>query len=554
MNEATGRQSRTLQSTLFLNIAVCIVYFLGGELGLELYGLDTGAPLVWLPTGIAVAALYRFGNGALPGIVVGAIAVVAAQLPHSFSAQTVAGLVLQISAGPVQALTAVFLLRHFADTGELLRSFKSLFVFVFSCSFLSTTISAAMGSSAFVMLGIIPSSILFPVWFNWWIADALGVMVAAPLLLMLENRWRRLVIAPKLARELIAVCIAVAVLATILFSDVASLSPFQASALTYFTFPFLILASIRGGHLFTAIVTALVTIVSVIGTANGFGPFAFQAEYANAYLNLFLIVSALTGLSLSTAVSERNARETDLQGKQSELSRLYRTSVMGEVGSGIAHEINQPLSVISIHTQMLLKRFRANDGLDEERAWLEKIGANAMSASGIIDRVRKFTQKNEVVLVPFEVNDEINSVVQIVSSRMLQNSLTADVQLSRTPLIVTGDRIEFQLLMVNLLQNAIDAYEDFEATNNLIEISSKLLENDKLEICVRDYGKGVDEDIAEHIFDSFRTTKDGGTGLGLSISRSVVERMGGRIRLTPISGDGEGSAFFVQLPIAKIDQ
>jgi signal transduction histidine kinase len=549
MNEATGGKSRTLRYALIINVAVCIAYFFGGKLGLELHGLKTGAPLVWLPTGIAVAALFRFGNAVLPGIVIGAIAVVVQQLPSSFSVQIVAGLTLQIAAGPVQAFTAVIVLKHFAGADGLLRSFKSLSIFVIGGSFFSTAISAAMGASAFVMQGIIPPSIMFPVWFNWWIADALGVLVAAPVLLMLEGRWRRLIIAPKMAMELLAICIAVIVLATMLFSSVVSLSPFQASALTYFTFPFLIVASIRGGHLFTTVVTVQVTFITVIGTANGFGPFALQAEYANAYLNLFLIVSALTGLSLSTAVSERNVRETDLRQKRSELNRLYRASVMGEIGSGIAHEINQPLSVISIHTQMLLKRFGARDDDDEERVWLQEIDAGTKKVSGIIERVRNFVQKKQTDLVQFEINDEIRSAVQIVGTQMSLQNLVVDVQLAQAPLITTGDRIEFQLLIVNLLQNAVDAYRDFEATNKVIEITSKLKEKDKLEICVRDYGKGVDEDVAEHIFDSFRTTKSGGTGLGLSICRSVVEQMGGQISLMPKSGDGGGSAFVAQLPV-----
>ena len=551
MNETADERPRTLQNILSINIAVCIVYFLGGKLGLELHGLETGAPLVWLPTGIAVAALFHFGNRALAGIVVGAIAVVGTQLPSSFTVSTVSGLVLQITAGPLQGLMAVYFLKRFTGTVKLLLSFKSLFVFVLCCSLISSILSAALGTSSIILQGIVPSSIALPVWFNWWIADALGVMVAAPLLLMLESRWRRLISSPKLAAELIMICFVVTTLAVILFSDVVKITPTQASAFTYITFPFLIVASIRGGHLFAAIVTMLVTSVSVVGTANGFGPFAFQAEYANANLNIFLIVSALTGLSLSTAIAERNANEVDLQRKQTELNRLYRTSVMGEVGSGIAHEINQPLSVISIHAQMLLKRYGARSGDDEERVWLEQINSNAMNASGIIDRVQKFSQKKEVELVQFEINDEIRSVVQIVSSRMSDNNLTADVRLSQAPLTVTGDRIEFQLLIVNLLQNAIDAYEDFDAANKSIEISSKLLGNDKLEICVRDYGKGVNEDIADQLFDSFRTTKDGGTGLGLSISRSVVERMGGQINLMSKDGEGGATVFCMQLPITK---
>ena len=551
MNETADERPRTLQNILSINIAVCIVYFLGGKLGLELHGLETGAPLVWLPTGIAVAALFHFGNRALAGIVVGAIAVVGTQLPSSFSVSTVSGLVLQITAGPLQGLMAVYFLKRFTGTVKLLLSFKSLFVFVLCCSLISSILSAALGTSSIILQGIVPSSIALPVWFNWWIADALGVMVAAPLLLMLGSRWRRLISSPKLAAELIIICIAGTVLAALLFSDAVNIPPTLASAFTYFTFPVLIVASIRGGHLFAAIVTALVTLVTVLGTANGLGPFAIQGEHANAHLNIFLIVFAITGLSISTAIAERNANEVDLQRKQTELNRLYRTSVMGEVGSGIAHEINQPLSVISIHAQMLLKRYGARSGDDEERVWLEQINSNAMNASGIIDRVQKFSQKKEVELVQFEINDEIRSVVQIVSSRMSDNNLTADVRLSQAPLTVTGDRIEFQLLIVNLLQNAIDAYEDFDAANKSIEISSKLLGNDKLEICVRDYGKGVNEDIADQLFDSFRTTKDGGTGLGLSISRSVVERMGGQINLMSKDGEGGATVFCMQLPITK---
>ena len=203
MNETADERPRTLQNILSINIAVCIVYFLGGKLGLELHGLETGAPLVWLPTGIAVAALFHFGNRALAGIVVGAIAVVGTQLPSSFTVSTVSGLVLQITAGPLQGLMAVYFLKRFTGTVKLLLSFKSLFVFVLCCSLISSILSAALGTSSIILQGIVPSSIALPVWFNWWIADALGVMVAAPLLLMLGSRWRRLISSPKLAAELI---------------------------------------------------------------------------------------------------------------------------------------------------------------------------------------------------------------------------------------------------------------------------------------------------------------------------------------------------------------
>jgi signal transduction histidine kinase len=545
--EVTGGQSSTLQNTLLTNIAVCIVYFLGGRLGLELHGLETGAPLVWLPTGVAVAALLHFGNRALLGIVIGAAAVVGTQLPSSFSVSTVSGLLLQIAAGPLQAMVAVYLLKRFADTERLLLSFKSLFVFVLGCSLLSSTLSAALGTSSIVLQGIIPLSIALPVWFNWWIADALGVMVATPLLLMLGSRWRRLVNSPKLTVELIIICIAVASLAVPLFSNAVNITPTQASAFTYFTFPFLIVASIRGGHLFAAIVTMLITSISVVGTANGFGPFAFQAEYANAHLNIFLIVSALTGLSLSTAISERNAREAELLRKQSQLNHLYRTSLIGEVGSGIAHEINQPLSVVSIHSQMLLKRLGGSVD-DEVHGWLKEIDANAARASSIIDRVRSFAGKREPEVKEFDINREIASVVQLMNTRMSLQNANAAISLSTVPLNVLGDKIEFQLLIVNLMQNAIDAYESVETSTNTIEVSSALSSNKTIEVIVRDFGQGIDEDVAEQLFDSFITTKEGGTGLGLSICRSVVERMRGHIKVVPTGGDG--TAIRINLPRA----
>jgi PAS domain S-box-containing protein len=253
----------------------------------------------------------------------------------------------------------------------------------------------------------------------------------------------------------------------------------------------------------------------------------------------------------SSDITQRKQAEEALRQAQADLARISRVTTMGELTASLAHEVNQPIAAAVTDANTCL-RWLARDqpDVEEARAAASRTIKDATRAAEIISRVRqlfkKGTQERELV----DVNEVIRDMVVLLRNETLRYSITVRTELAAGLPQVTGDRLQLQQVLMNLMMNSIDAMKEVNATRELV-INSQRAENEHLLISVSDTGVGLPAQQADQIFNAFFSTKPHGTGMGLRISRSIVESHGGRLWATDNSP--RGACFNMTLPTKPLD-
>ncbi|HYD31322.1 MAG TPA: MASE1 domain-containing protein [Azospirillaceae bacterium] len=250
-------------------------------------------------------------------------------------------------------------------------------------------------------------------------------------------------------------------------------------------------------------------------------------------------------------VSQRKQIEARLAQKQAELAHVSRLSLMGEMASALAHEINQPLSAIANYTrvcQMLLDSGKAAP--ERIRETMDKAVHQAERAGEIIRRLREFLGKGETQFAVTPVERIFEEVMDLSRTGAAQAGIALKVTVDGhlPPLFV--DNIQTEQVLLNLVRNSMDALVMSEHSRREVVLSAQRDGPDFIRFTVRDTGPGISRDIVDQLFTPFSTTKPTGMGLGLSISRSIVEAHGGRLWAEP--DQPAGAVFHFTLPIAPV--
>lgn len=247
-------------------------------------------------------------------------------------------------------------------------------------------------------------------------------------------------------------------------------------------------------------------------------------------------------------LTERRAQERRLQELQSELVHVSRLTAMGEMASSLAHELNQPLSVITNYLRgaaTLLK----SEAVDRERIGeaLDRSAVQALRAGEIIKRLREFVAKGETepTLEHPAVLLEEASALALVGAK--EHGVRVSLRCNHDLPDVMVDKIQVQQVALNLIRNALEAMET-SGRRELIVSVTRQDQNSAL-FSVADTGTGIAPEIAKHLFQPFVTSKVNGMGVGLSICRTIIEAHGGNICAKP--NDGGGTLFEFTLPFAK---
>ena len=243
-------------------------------------------------------------------------------------------------------------------------------------------------------------------------------------------------------------------------------------------------------------------------------------------------------------------RETaqELRDKQEQLVQAGKLATLGELTTGVAHELNNPLNNIGLFVGNVIDQIELGE-LDPERVKtdLGKAMEQVRKATEIITHLRTFGRPAPVALEPVDVHDVISRSLSLVHEQLRLRAIEVSLDLHETDLLVLGNPIQLEQVFINLLTNARDALAD--AARREVCISSTI-DGEVVKITFADTGSGIPPDLAQRIFDPFFTTKEvgGGTGLGLSITYSIVKEHGGQIwvEVRP----GEGAVFHIELPIA----
>jgi two-component system sensor kinase FixL len=244
--------------------------------------------------------------------------------------------------------------------------------------------------------------------------------------------------------------------------------------------------------------------------------------------------------------SEQVRLEARMRQQQADLQHMDRLSLMGEMISGIAHEINQPLGAIATYTQASLRLLRKGAGTERLEQTLDKVQMQAIRAAEVIRRMRSFTRKKEQTLETIELTGLIRDVVQLAEVDARAHGLRIELVLDRRAMMVMGDPVQLQQVFLNLIRNALEATEHSGGT--FIRLETGAADEEHAETRVIDHGAGISDEIASKIFDPFFTTKESGMGVGLSISRSIVAELGGSLEFENNAEDG--ATFTVVLPTA----
>lgn len=243
---------------------------------------------------------------------------------------------------------------------------------------------------------------------------------------------------------------------------------------------------------------------------------------------------------------QRRKAEEAVREARERLTHVARLSTLGELTTGLAHELNQPLTAIATYARAAERMAGQGPAQhDEVVNALRQIAAQALRAGEIIKRLRALVRNRQTQVELLDLNGVVRDLVVLAESDARVNNVHLELELSPDLPPVLGDAIQLQQVMLNLLRNAIDAVCAESSTARTILLRTSVV-SEGVELCVFDSGPGIDPGIRERLFEAFATTKPEGTGLGLAISRSIVESHRGHLKWR--ANRPRGSCFYFTLP------
>jgi chemotaxis methyl-accepting protein methylase/nitrogen fixation/metabolism regulation signal transduction histidine kinase len=248
-------------------------------------------------------------------------------------------------------------------------------------------------------------------------------------------------------------------------------------------------------------------------------------------------------------LEDRKHLEDEVRRRQAALAHALRISTVGELASGLAHELNQPLAAIANGMEACMRYVSSGTTPSSKLLeLLEDASTEALRAGSIVEHLRGFIEKGEPQLEPTDLSEIARGVPLLLAREVEQRRITFRLDVPPQPLRVYADRIQIEQIMVNLIQNAMEAVEDAPEGRHEIHLRAGIV-NDRAEVAVRDTGTGVSVADEERMFEPFFTTKKQGMGMGLAISRSILEAHQGRIWLERPADGTPGTTIRFALPL-----
>ena len=250
-----------------------------------------------------------------------------------------------------------------------------------------------------------------------------------------------------------------------------------------------------------------------------------------------------------TDISKRKFQEQQDKEHLAQLAHVTRLGLMGEMASGLAHEVNQPLTAIANYAQASLNLMKKeNPDLVKLAEVAAKTKEQALRAGKIIHGMKEFCKSNSQQRLTTDINELINDCVNLCNDQLKQNGVSVTLKLENKLPSIHVDHIQIEQVLINLIRNGMDAIVNMpEKKPGEITIQSYLTPNHEIQVRVKDNGPGIEEQEQLKILTPFHTTKAEGMGMGLSISRSLIEAHKGTLHFN--SQFGKGSTFYFTLPI-----
>ncbi len=553
---------------------MAIAYFCLAQISLSVTIIDGSAAAVWLPSGFALAAVLLLGNYLWPGIFIGAFCADILNRPLTlvnFTAYAIActGNVLGI-------LAPAYLIRRYIGDRYPFDRVRGVFLFALIAAVFGSVLDATIGTTALSITGKTPWSEYGIIWWTWWTANAVGIVIFPPLILAWIRAFQESEPLPK-QRSLEAASLLFLTLTT------CQIAFGKGYPVEYLFLPLLVWAAFRFGQSGATLSIAITSVIAIVATARDFGPFVRHSTHESLLLlQSFVGVVALTTLILSAVISENQQANAQLKMANADLQRLDR--LKDEFLANTSHELRTPLNGIIGIAESLIDG--ATGQLPPLTLYnLSMLVSSARRLSNLVNDILDFSKLRhntiELQLNPVRMRELVEVVLAI--SRPLIGSKQLQIVNAISPELpaVQADENRVQQILYNLIGNAIKFTD-----KGTVEISAEVFighgasgighrENNQshefnarsplstqhhaigtphLAITVSDTGIGIPADKLDRIFESFEqgdgsTAREyGGTGLGLAITKQLVELHGGNITVT--STVGVGSRLTFTLPLA----
>ena len=269
----------------------------------------------------------------------------------------------------------------------------------------------------------------------------------------------------------------------------------------------------------------------------------------------FLGFSLAAALALIWALYQLRLRQVQrhhdaLNKSRLELAHVARLATLSTMTASITHEVSQPISGILINSKTCARMLAADPPNVEGAAeTVRRTIRDANRASDVIQRVRAMFAKRPPAMEVVDVNDAAAEVLAISSAEIRRSGAVVHTAFAEALPAISGDRVQLQQVILNLLLNAADAMADIEDRPKTLRVQTEVDHSNNVRFFVRDSGVGLDPREIEKLFDAFYTTKSNGLGIGLAISRSIIESHKGQLWALP--NDGPGATFGFSIPCAS---
>ena len=250
---------------------------------------------------------------------------------------------------------------------------------------------------------------------------------------------------------------------------------------------------------------------------------------------------------LAAELIERQQAEEALRAAEAQLAHMARMTTLGELAASIAHEVNQPLTAVVTNGDAGLRWLsQTPPNVEEARSAMKEMVRQGHRASDVIVKTRALIKKTPPLITTLYLNQLIEEVLVLTRQQMAEHVITVRTELTADIPPVSGDSVQLQQVLANLILNAIEATTAKKNGARELLLTSKHQGANEVVIAIQDSGIGIDPHHVEQLFKPFFTTKATGLGMGLAISRSIIEAHGGRLWAT--SNEKHGATFQFSLP------
>ncbi len=539
----TSRRDRLLFWAVAMPLLAGI-YVGAAKLGLSLAPDDAKqVTAVWPPAGIALAAVLLLGYRVWPAIALGAF------VANITTSNELVSTAFGIAAGnTLEALAGAWLLRTFARFDASLSRMRDAAALILLGAGVSTAVAATVGAASLCLSGTQPWSAFGSLWGLWWLGDAMGILIVAPLILtwVSEFRWPRRLVEP-------AILLGLLLLVAWFGFGPPSISAGGTRGWAYCMFPLVMWSALRFGQRGTTAVTIIAAGLAIWSTAHGMGPFGGGSVPQRLLtLQMFLGVVAASALLLSAALAERERLQRELQLRVDQLHDADRRK--DEFLAMLAHELRNPLAPIQNALEIMALPEAGEATVAQAKEVLRRqVQHLTRLVDDLLDVARisrgKIELRQERVALQAVVSRAVEAARPLIDAR--HHALTVD--LPTEPILIDCDPTRIAQVISNLLNNAAK-YSD---PRGRIQLGARR-ESNQLTIKVSDQGIGISPELLPSIFDLFvqasrgHDRTHGGMGIGLTLVRRLVELHGGRVEAAS-AGPGRGSDFTIRLPLASVE-